>query len=150
MHRNYLYRKKIIGGSILGNVWDAAKNIISVGSKMALDKGKELLRLGTSKALETGKELMKEQAENVKELVKSKASDLAQRGVQSLVCKTKSIGNKLTPEMRENIKTIATNPKVRKVLTDKTKQVLAKTPLNEQSRAILSNIIMGNGVKRLR
>ena len=52
--------------------------------------------------------------------------------------------------MRDNIKAIATNPQVRKVLTDKTKQVLAKAPINEQSRAILSNIIAGSGVKRLR
>ena len=53
--RNLLYRKKIVGGSILGNVLDVAKNVLKTGSKMVLDKGKDLLRLlGTQKALDPG------------------------------------------------------------------------------------------------
>ena len=149
-----MYRKKIIGGSIVGNIWDAAKNVIRSGAKMALDKGKELFHIGSSKAIEAGKELLKQQGEIAKEYVKGKVSDLAKKGVQNLIGKAKSkanqVGNKLTPEMRENIKEIATNPIVRKVLTEKTKEVLAKAPINDQSRAILSNIIAGSGVKRLK
>ena len=152
--RNYIYRKKIIGGSIVGNIWDAAKNVISKGARMALDKGKELFNIGSRKAIDAGKELIKQQAGIVKDYAKTKVSDFAKRGVQSIIDKAKGqakqISTKLTPEMRDNIKAIATNPQVRKVLTDKTRQVLPKAPNNEQSRAILSNIIAGTGVKRLR
>ena len=34
--RNFKYRKKIIGGSIIGNIWDAAKNVISQRGKNGL------------------------------------------------------------------------------------------------------------------
>ena len=64
--RNFIYRKKIIGGSIVGNIWDAAKNVISKGARMALDKGKELFKIGSRKAIEAGKDY-----------AKTKVSDLA-------------------------------------------------------------------------
>ena len=52
--------------------------------------------------------------------------------------------------MRESINAIATNLNVKKILTNKTKEVLAKIPINDKSRAILDNIIAGSGVKRLK
>ena len=145
--KNFLYRKKIIGGSLIGDIWNTAKNVISTGAKMAWDTGKELINLGTSKAITAGKDLLKEQAGVVQE----KVSDFTRRGVKNLIDKAKEgVSKRLTPQMKETIQTIATNPKVKKILTDKTKQVLAKAPINENSRAILSNLIAGSGVKRLK
>ena len=42
LYRRYLsYRMKIIGGSLLCNLWDAAKNIVKTGSKMVLNTDKD-------------------------------------------------------------------------------------------------------------
>ena len=111
--KNFLYRKKIIGGSLIGDIWNTAKNVISTGAKMAWDKGKELINLGTSKAITAGKDLLKEQAGVVQE----KVSDFTRRGVKNLIDKAKEgVSKRLTPQMKETIQTIATNPKVKKYL----------------------------------
>ena len=153
-NKRFVYRKKVIGGSILGNLYDSAKNAIYSGAKMALKKGKELFNIGTRKAIDAGKELLKKGVEEGKDYVTKKVSDLADRGVQNIIEKAKGraseVSKKLTPEMRESIKAIATNPNVKKILTNKTKEVLAKIPINDKSRAILDNIIAGSGVKRLK
>ena len=137
--KQFLYRKKIIGGSLIGDVWNTTKDVIRQGAKMAWDKGKELLNIGANQA---------------KEYAKNKISDLAVQGAEKLVSKVnegaKTVSNKLSPQMRETIKTITNNPKVRKVLQDKTKQILSKAPITDSSRAILSNIIAGSGVKRIK
>jgi hypothetical protein len=55
----------------------------------------------------------------------------------------KVVKHDITPEMKEVINSIANTPEIKNVLTDKTKQIL-----NEDSRAILSNIISGSGKRR--
>ena len=152
--RDFTYRKKIIGGSIIGNLWDAGKNALYTLGKAALSKEKELFDFGSKKAIEIGKEIVKKGAEDLKDYATVKVSDIAEKGVQNIIEKAKSqaktVSNKLSPKMRETIKTIATNPKVKKIITDKTKEVLTKMPIVDKSRAILDNIIMGTGVKRLK
>ena len=152
--RDFLYHKKIIGGSIIGNVWDAAKNIISRGTKMAIDKGKELFRIGASKALEAGKDISKDLASKATDFAKDKVSDFTRRGAETLIGKArggvKQVSNKLSPQARETIQKLTTDPQIRKVFTDKAKQALARAPINDNSRAIISNLIAGSGVKRLK
>ena len=152
--RDFLYRKKIIGGSIIGNVWDAGKNIIRSVSKMAIDKGKELLKLGADKAFAAGKEITKDLASKAVDFAKDEVSGLAERGTRTLVNKAragaKHASSKLSPSARETINVLSTNPELKRVFADKTKQVLKKAPINDNSRAIISNLLAGSGVKRIR
>ena len=74
--RNLLYRKKIIGGSLLRNLWDVARDVVKSVSTMFLNKVKDLLKLGTKKALIAGKPL----ALKGKDLAISKAKDLVTKG----------------------------------------------------------------------
>ena len=93
---------------------------------MAVEKGKELAR----KAFDKGKQIAVDKTRSLATAAGEKAASLAQ---------------KVPSSVKDRISEIASSPAVKKVLTDKAKQIL-----NSDSTAILSNLIAGSGVKRIR
>lgn len=108
--RERYQKRKVIGGNLLGNVYDKAKGVLSSASKIV------------TLPYRAAKTILKPVANKALPYVKQKSADVA----------TKHILNRV----RQGVRDISTNPKVKKVLTDR-------------SRAILSNIIAGSGMKRL-
>ena len=141
--RNRLYRKKTIGGSLLGNLWD----VVKTGSKMVLDKGKDLLKWGSQKALTAGIDKANELTQQAIDKGVDAAKKALTKGADLLAAKVaraplvKPVGQPL----KEKIKTLTSNPQVRKVLQERANQLI-----NVKSRAILSNILSGSGVKQLK
>ena len=109
--RERYHKRKIIGGNLLGNVYDRLKGTLSTGSKII-----------TKPILSVKNKILKPVVTKAIPYVTQKAIDSG----------TKEILNRV----KTGIKDVSTNPKVRKVL-------------NDRSRAILSNIIAGSGMKRL-
>ena len=108
--RERYQKRKVIGGNLIGNVYDKAKGVLSSASKIVT------LPYRATKAI-------------LKPAV-NKALPYVKQGVKDVA--TKEIYNRV----RQGVSDISKNPKVKKVLTDR-------------SRAILSNIIAGSGLKRL-
>ena len=109
--RERYYKRKVVGGNLLGNVFDKSKGLLSSASKIAAVPYRAV------------KTMLKNQ-------LKQKALPYVQQKAKDMV--TKNILNRA----RQGVKDISNNQKVKKVL-------------NDRSRAILSNIIAGNGLKQL-
>lgn len=114
--RNKYYKKKIIGGVIGGGIFDSITKLVS--SKLP-----GLLNTASQGA----------------------AHVVGSRLANKLIGEpsTKVVTHAIAPDIKEVINSLASTPDIKKVLTEKTKQIL-----NEDSRAILSNIISGSGRNR--
>ena len=178
IRKNQLYKRKIIGGSLLGNLFDKAKGVISSATKAVTSKlgnqAKNILKTGTSKVLSTAKDFAKG-ALGVSSLTKDALVDRGkqlagtafEKGKQLAIDKTHSIASKLGEKavstiknvaktakvpssIQEKIAEIAKNPAVKGVLMNKAKQIVKQSPIvNPDSSAILSNLIAGSGIKRI-
>ncbi|DAC81747.1 TPA_asm: hypothetical protein [Trichoplax MELD virus] len=160
LQRERYFKKKIIGGNLLGNLFDRAKKVISIGSKIVKNKitpiKKALKPLG-NKAIQAGKKTITSQAKKLgdkaiqasKQTITSQAKKLGDQVVKNIINEDKAVikqiekADKKTTKnlmqtfrnrIKDNVTNLSTNPQVRKVLNDK-------------SRAILSNILSGSGVK---
>ena len=171
--RNQLYKRKIIGGSLFGNLFNSAKRLATTATKTALKNASQqaanTLKSSTVRALvaskakdaasqakQFAKAALKEQLgvssiEDAKKLaltaaaqkVNEMGSDLAQRAM------TKA-KKRLSPGMQQKINQLAGNPQVRKALTKKSKDIIKRlTATSLDDRAVMSNIMAGSGVKRL-
>ena len=117
--RERYYKRKVVGGNLLGNVFDKSKGLLSSASKIAAVPYRAV------------KTMLKNQLkQKALPYVQQKAKDYVQQKAKDMV--TKNILNRA----RQGVKDISNNQKVKKVL-------------NDRSRAILSNIIAGNGLKQL-
>ena len=194
MFRNHSYRRKIIGGSLLGNLFSVAKDALTSATSGNLGSAaKNILKTGTSKVLTTAKDFAKNIGVSAltKEAIIDKGKQLAgtafERGKQIAVDKAKSLGSKLGekavaslktstgPELmqavsnavkvaqrlkgqsipetvKDKISEISKSPAVKKVLTEKAKEIVKQSSpnINSNSAAILSNLIAGSGIKRIR
>lgn len=147
-----LYRKKVIGGTILGDIWNNAKNILSTGAKKVFSLGKtaakNLLSTGISVGKETGKELYNQGKDALSTAVAKKSSELASKAtnlasnVLSYAPVRAAADLVKTYAPSEAIKALTSNPQIKKLLQEKAKQL--------DARHILSSIIAGSGVKRLK
>ncbi|RDD36229.1 hypothetical protein TrispH2_011689 [Trichoplax sp. H2] len=160
LQRERYFKKKIIGGNLLGNLFDRAKKVISIGSKIVKNKitpiKKALKPLG-NKAIQAGKQTITSQAKKLgdkaiqasKQTITSQAKKLGDQVVKNIINEdkavikqiekvdkktTKNLMQTFRNRIKDNVTNLSTNPQVRKVLNDK-------------SRAILSNILSGSGVK---
>jgi len=176
--RNQLYRRKIIGGSLLGDIFDKAKGLISSGAKTAISslgsQAKNILKSGTSKILSNVKDVAKSTlgvdsltrqalTDRAKQAVKSQFDAALQKGQEIAQTKLSSLGRqlgkaavdkvktttKIPQSVKDTISSLASNPQVKKALTDKAREIIKRPQLNANSAAMLSNIIAGNGIKRI-
>ena len=73
--------------------------------------------------------------------------DLAQKAL------SRESKSRLPPAVKDTINQLGTNPKAKRALTRKLKEILSNLlgakPLTGNSRAIMSNILAGSGVKRI-
>ena len=126
--------------ALLANkVKDAAKKQFS-GSNLAQAKK---LSLDTAKA-----------AANQK--VNQLGEDLAQKALLKVSAKVAKL--RLPPAVKDTLNQLGTSPKAKQALTRKSKEILSNllvaTPLTDNSRTIMSNILagsgqVGSGVKRI-
>ena len=115
-----------------------------------------------SRAKDVAQSQLNQALEKGKELVKSKAADLGAKAVDTLKGKVapsyslgllpdsvKNVGQTvLSQSVKDTIKSIASNPQVKKALASKAKDIIKHPKLNADSTAMLSNIIAGSGIKR--
>ena len=178
--RNQLYKQKIIGGSLLGNIFDKAKGVLTSAVKAVTGKignqAKNILSTGTSKVLSTVKDVAKDTlgvSSLTKDAIIDRGKQLAgtafEKGKQFVVDKTHNLASTLgkktvsaiqsaaskanvPPAVKEKITEIAKSPAVKKVLTDKAKEIVKQSfpKVSSNSTAILSNLIAGSGIKRIR
>lgn len=200
MQRRNLYKRKVIGGSLFGNLFNAGKKLVTSGTKIALknatESAKNVLKSGNVKNLVTSKvkdiaktqlgvtdlsrktltDLAKTQAKNIaknqlgvssiadaKKLALNAATQKAHFLGSDLAKKAMSKVNKssLSPSMKQTINALASNPKTKSILTNKSKQILNQaitgSPLvTDNSRAHISNTpagsgqaMYGSGIKRI-
>lgn len=145
--RNQLTRRKIVGGNLLGNLYNKAKDVLYNTSKLLLPKAKGIAKMTAQKALTTAKEqitpekvfdlaqdVYKGDKKSVKKKIKKEVKQLSD---------TLSVDDELNPHARDMIKKLSQNKDVRKVLTNKSKELL-----KDNSRMILSNLMAGSGMKK--
>ena len=148
LKRNQLTRQKVIGGSLLGNLYNKAKGVLYNTSKILAPKVKSIGKMTAQKALEAAKEqitpdmvfdLAKDLAKGDRKAVKMKVKKEAKQ-LATTIGKDKAIN----PHVRDTINQLSNNKDIKRVLLDKSKELL-----QDNQRAILSNIIAGSGMKRL-
>lgn len=175
--RNHLFKRKIIGGSLFGNVFNSAKKIATSATKTALKNASQraanVLKSSNVKALLASK--VKDAASQAKQLAKTAVKE--QLGVSSIedakklaltaaTKKANEIGSnlaqkamakaskRLSPAMQQTIQQLARNPQAKKALTKKSMDIL-KTLMSSPAststgdRALMSNILAGSGIKRI-
>lgn len=168
--RRQLHKRKIIGGSLFGNLFNYAKQVATTATKAALknagQKAANVLKtanvknLLASKAKDVAKTVAKEQfgvstVADAKKLALAAAtqkaneigSDLAQRAMGKA-------SKRLSPAMRDTIRQLAGNPQARKALTKKSRDILkaltsSPAGASTNDRAVMSNIMAGSGLKRI-
>ena len=180
IRKNLLYKRKIIGGSLLGNLFDKAKGVISSATKAVMgnigNQAKNILKTGTSKVLSSAKDLAKDTlgvSALTKDALIDRGKQLAgtafEKGKQIVADKTHSLASKLGEKavstiqnaatkakvpaaVKEKITELTKSPAVKKVLTEKAKEIVKQSfpKVNSNSTAILSNLIAGSGIKRIR
>lgn len=148
LKRQQFMKKKIIGGSLLGNLFDRVKNTLFNTSKILLPKAKTIGKMTAQKALQATKEQI------TPEKVFDVVQDIVKKDKTSVKKKLKSHGTKIVqkvandkelhPEMRDVLNSLSQNQNVKQVLERKAKELL-----NKNSRAILSNLVAGSGLKKL-
>lgn len=162
LQRNQLVKRKIVGGNILGNLLHKAKRTLYNTSKILLPKAKSLGKMTAQKALTAAKEqitpemvfdlakdAMKKDTASVKQklnqqmrqIVKKVAKDEGLNAQAKQIVKNLATDEELNPHVRDTISRLATNKNVKKVLTDKSKELM-----QSKSRAILSNLMAGSGL----
>lgn len=148
LQRQHLTRRKIIGGNLLGNLFNKAKSTLYNTSKILLPKAKALGKITAQKALTAAKEQVTPEAvydlaqdimRKDKKAVKKKLNTHSKKVMKKL-----AQDEQLNPEVRDTIHRLSTNTNARKVLEKKGKELL-----QSQSRAILSNLVAGSGMKQL-
>ena len=80
--RNQLYKRRIIGGSLLGNVIDKAKGVLTSATKAIASKlpsAKNVLKSSASKVLSKGKELAGTLLNKGKAIAVEKGKELARK-----------------------------------------------------------------------
>ena len=131
--RNRLYKRKIIGGSLLGNLFDAAKGVVTSGTKAALGKvgsvAKNILSTGATKALSTVKDLASTAIDKGKQFAIDKTHDLASKLGQKVVSAAQNVVKKapVPTAVKEKITELAKSPAVKKVLTEKAKEIVRQS-----------------------
>lgn len=136
--RKLYSRRRIVGGSLLGNLFSKAKNTALTASKYALSKlpnAKALAKLAGAKALEIAKK------EVNPEKVKDIALDYFKGNKASAKQKTKA----LATDAKKRIAELATSPQVKKALEERATKLIT-----DNSRALLSNLLAGSGMKRIK
>ena len=137
LNRNLYARKKIVGGSLLGNVFSRVKNAALTQGRAALStlpSVKALAKLGANKALEVAKKEVS--PDKVKEI----AFDLASENKKA----AKKKATLLASKTKQRIAELTTSPEAKKALQDQAKKLLT-----DNSRAMLSNLLAGSGMKRI-
>ena len=172
--RNQLFKRKIIAGSLFGNLFYSAKKMVTSATKTALKNASQqaanALKTSNVKALlaskakdaalqaeQLAKASDKEQLrvlsiEDVKKLALAaatqKANEISSNLAQKAVAKA---SKRLSPEMQRTIQQLAGNPKARKALTRKSRDILNTLTRSAATgdRALMSNIMAGSGMKRI-
>jgi len=122
MLRDRYTKRKIVGGRIGGNLFDTISRLFGSASKLVVSKIPQAVESFAVGAANTaGKRL-------AKHLIGAHAEHPPPKVV--------------TKEIKSLIADIAPNPAVEKVLVDKAKQLLS-----DDSRAVLSNLVSGAGVR---
>lgn len=149
--RNQFVKRKIIGGNLLGNLFNKAKGVLYNTGKLIIPKAKSLGKMAAHKAIKAAKDQV------TPEKVFDLAQDLVKKDKKALkrklknevgqVASTLSKDKELDPHLRDVISRLAAaqNEDAKKVLMDKGKELL----LANNSRALLSNIIAGSGLKKM-
>ena len=149
LKRNELMKKKIVGGNLIGNLFNKAKGVLYNTAKLVLPKAKGLAKMTTQKALKAAKDqitadvvldLAKDAFRGDKQAIKQKVSKNARR-----IATTIARDGELEPDLRDIINRLATSDNVKKTLAKKGKELLQQ----QNSRAILSNLVAGSGLKKL-
>lgn len=148
LKRNQLGKRKIVGGNLIGNLFNKAKGVLYNTGKLMIPKAKSLAKMTAQKALTAAKNQISPEKvlELAKDLAKGNTAELkkkAKREVNQLA-KTLAADEQLNPHLRDTISKLSQNKDVRKVLMDKGKELL-----QDNSRAMLSNLISGSGMKEL-
>ncbi len=161
--RNLLYKRKVIGGSIFGNLFNSAKNMATTATKIALRNAAQRAGnvLKSSNIKNLVKRIAKDQfgvsnLQDAKQLALTQAtqkanqlgSDFAQKALSRL-----SKSQRVPSVMKEAINELASNPQAKKALTKKSKELIRRlsnqAPISDGSRAMISNILAGSGIKKL-
>lgn len=168
IQKRNLYKRKVIGGSIFGNLFNSTKNLLTTGSKLAMKN-----------ASQQASNLLK--STNVRNLVKQQLSgkalldaaksqlgvsnfdDLKNLALAQATQKANQIGEDLAKKVltkrvplaiKETINQLASNPQAKKALTKKSKQLIKslvnQASMSDNSRAMMSNIIAGSGIQKIR
>ncbi len=133
------YKRKVVGGNLLGNLWNATKNAFSTFSKFSA-KNLPIVKHALTPVMKSiGTKALEGAAEGAKTLAKTGIEQLTQQ-----IAKPKVVPQ----EVKQVIAEISTSPQVKQVLTKKAKDIIennASEQLNDNSRELLSNIIAGSG-----
>ena len=168
--RNQLYKRKIISGSIFGNLFSSAKRLATTATKTALKNASQqasnALKTSNVKTLLANKvkEAAKQQfgvsnlaeakklaLDTAKAAAAQKVNQLGEDLAQTALSRVSKL--RLPPAVKDTINPLGTKPKVKRALTRKSKETLSNLlgakSLTDSSRAIMSNILAGSGVKRI-
>ena len=147
LKRNNLTRRKIVGGNLLGNLLNKAKGILYNTTKLMLPKAKSIAKMTAQKALTAAKE--QASPENLYDLARDVMKKDRAAVKKKLKAHSKRVANTLVkdealdPHIRDSINRLSQNEGVRNLLVNKGKELL-----QDNSRALLSNLISGTGLKR--
>jgi len=131
MLRERYSKKKIIGGKIGGNVFDLIRNLFFAGSKLIASKLPDM-----TKSFAVGAANVAGQKSASRVLEPTSTHKVVIDNVATDIKKAIPYDVKMT------INDLANTPAVKKVLTDKTKQILS-----DDGRSLLANITTGTGLK---
>ena len=133
--RNRYHRKKVIGGNLLGNLWKVAGNALATFSKYSSKNLPAIKNTLTPIVKNLGSKAIEGATDGVKSIAKSQVENIYQN-----ITKPK---NTIPEQVKDTIEDISSTPAVKKVLTQKAKEII-----NEDSRTTLSNIINGEGLQK--
>ncbi len=157
--RNQLYKRKVIGGSIFGNLFNSAKNMATTATKIALRNASQQAgnMLKSANVRNLAKRIAKDQfgvsnLADVKQLALAQATQKANQLGRKALSRV-STSKRIPPAVKEAINQLASNPQVKRALTQKSNEILRKmssrVPPTYNSRAMISNILAGSGIKKL-
>jgi len=145
-------RRKVVGGSLLGNLFDKSKKIVYNTGRRLLPKARKLTTHAINVAKPAIRDAIKKQvtAENVLSLGRDLASGDKTKIKRRLKTETKEFAKtlakdkRLNRDVRQTIDQLTKNKDIKAVLANKSKDLLK----SRQSRAILSNLIAGSGMQQ--
>ena len=142
IERDRHYKRKIVGGNILGNLWNVAKNAFSTFSKFSSKNLPTVRNALTPIVRSIGTKALEGASEGARAIAKSGVEQ-----IHAQLTKPKAIPT----QVKETIAEISTTPQVKQVLLQKAKEILnnnSQDNLTDNSREMLSNIIAGSGTRR--